>query len=32
MTMSVVSTISGRPVSAKRMTLTDQAALDREVR
>jgi len=32
MTMSVVSTLSGRPVSAKRMSLTDQAALDREVR
>lgn len=30
--MSVVSTLSGRPMSARRMTLTDQAALDREYR
>lgn len=30
--MSVVSTLSGRPVSAKRLTMTDQAALDREYR
>jgi hypothetical protein len=32
MAMSVVSTLSGRPLSAKRMTMTDQAALDREYR
>lgn len=30
--MSVVSTLSNRPMSARRMTLTDQAALDREWR
>jgi len=30
--MSVVSTLSNRPMSANRMTLTDQAALDREWR
>lgn len=30
--MSVVSTLSGRPVSAKRLTMTDQAALEREYR
>lgn len=30
--MSVVSTLSNRPMSARRMTLTDKAALDREWR
>jgi hypothetical protein len=29
---SIASTLSGRPMSARRLTLTDQAALDREYR